>query len=312
MKILIELPTWLGDAVMATPAFENLVNFYNEPEVTLIGSLVAVELFQNHPKVIKTIIIHKKYKDLYQISRNFKDFHTFFSFRSSFRSKILAFLISSKYKYIYDKHKFKNQHQVKKYNDFINKSLNINSLPGELKINQNSILPINSQTSLVGINPGASYGSSKQWIPNEYAQVAIELSKKYDIIIFGGRDEINVSKEIENLLKENGVVNYQNLAGATSISGLIHNISNLDLFITGDSGPMHIAASFQIPTVSIFGPTKDYETSQWKNNKSVIIKKNLECQPCMKRICPLGHHNCMNLITSDDVLKAVKSLKLKN
>jgi len=312
MKILVELPTWLGDAVMVTPAFENLVNFYNEPEVTLIGSLVAVELFQNHPKVIKTIIVHKKYKDLYQISRNFKDFDAFFSFRSSFRSKILAFLISSKYKYLYDKDKFKNQHQVKKYNDFINKSLNINSLPGELKINQNSILPINSQTSLVGINPGASYGSSKQWVPNEYAQVAIELSKKYDIIIFGGRDEINVSKEIENLLKENGVVNYQNLAGVTSISGLIHNISNLDLFITGDSGPMHIAASFQIPTVSIFGPTKDHETSQWKNNKSVIIKKNLECQPCMKRICPLGHHNCMNLITSDDVLKAVKSLKLKN
>jgi heptosyltransferase II len=311
MKILIELPTWLGDAVMVTPAFENLVNSYHDPEVTLIGSLASVELFQNHPEVIQTIVIHKKYKDLYQISRNFKDFDAFFSFRSSFRSKILAFLISSNKKYLYEKHKFQTQHQVKKYNDFVNESLNINSSPGELKIIRKSILPIKSQTPHVGINPGASYGSSKQWIPKEYAKVAIELSKKYDIIIFGGTNEINISKEIENILKENGVVNVQNLAGTTSISDLIHNIANLDLFITGDSGPMHIAASFQIPTITIFGPTKDYETSQWKNNKSIVIKKNLECQPCMKRVCPLGHHNCMSLITSKDVLNAVKSLKLK-
>ena len=71
---------------------------------------------------------------------------------------------------------------------------------------------------------------------------------------------------------------------------------------------MHIAASFQVPTVAIFGPTRDDETSQWKNDKSIIVKKDLDCQPCMKRNCPLKHHNCMNLIKAVDVLKAVRSL----
>ena len=85
-------------------------------------------------------------------------------------------------------------------------------------------------------------------------------------------------------------------------------ISSLDLFITGDSGPMHLAASFRVPTVSIFGPTRDRETSQWKNDKSVIVKKKLDCQPCMKRICPLKHHKCMNLIKAVDVLNAIDSL----
>ena len=80
----------------------------------------------------------------------------------------------------------------------------------------------------------------------------------------------------------------------------------MDLFLTGDSGPMHIAASFSIPTVSIFGPTKDDESSQWMNPKSKIIKKNLECQPCMKRKCPLGHHKCMKLIKPNEVLNAIK------
>ncbi len=114
--------------------------------------------------------------------------------------------------------------------------------------------------------------------------------------------------DIEKNLIEKRVENYQNLAGNTSITELIDKISNLDLFITGDSGPMHVAAAFQIPTVAIFGPTKDDETSQWMNEKSIIVKKNLECQPCMHRVCPLKHHNCMNLIRAIDVLSAVKKI----
>ena len=58
----------------------------------------------------------------------------------------------------------------------------------------------------------------------------------------------------------------------------------------------------------IFGPTKDTETSQWLNDKGVIVKKNLDCQPCMKRNCPLKHNNCMKLIKAEEVLNAVKSL----
>ena len=105
-----------------------------------------------------------------------------------------------------------------------------------------------------------------------------------------------------------GVTNYQNLVGKTTIEELINQISSLDLFITGDSGPMHVAATFQVPTVAIFGPTRDDETSQWMNEKSVIVKKTLDCQPCMKRTCPLKHHNCMKLIKARDVLNAIESL----
>ena len=75
---------------------------------------------------------------------------------------------------------------------------------------------------------------------------------------------------------------------------------------------MHIAASFEIPTISIFGPTRDEETSQWKNKKSKIVKKNLPCQPCMQRKCPLVHHNCMRLIKAIDVLTVIKSFDSKS
>jgi len=306
MKILIELPTWLGDCVMATPAIENIVNFYNDVEITFIGSFVSIEALKNHPKAIKTFVLDKKYTSLYKISRDLGNFDAFFSFRSSIRSKFLKFLISAKKKYQFDKIKYQNRHQVEKYNDFINDSLLIDLTAGKLQIYGYNIAK--SKKKILGINPGASYGSAKRWYPQEFAKVARELSGEYDVIIFGGPSESDIAGDIEQALMDSGVTNYKNLAGNTTITELINKIANLDLFITGDSGPMHVAAAFQVPTVAIFGPTKDKETSQWMNKKSIIVKKNLDCQPCMKRTCPLQHHDCMNLIKAIDVLKAVNSV----
>ena len=306
MRILIELPTWLGDAVMATSAIENLATFFDDSEITLIGSDIAIDALKNHPKVTKTVVLDKKYTSLAKISRELGSFDAFFSFRGSMRSKFLKFSISAKNKYQFNKNKYPNRHQVEKYSDFINDSLGTNFPASKLTLSN-----INSKPSTVktlGINPGASYGSAKRWYPEEFARVAQELSSQYDIIIFGGSDEVEIANDIEKSLVQNGVTNYQNLAGKTTIPELLEKISTLDLLITGDSGPMHVAAAFQVPTVAIFGPTQDDETSQWMNDKSTIVKKNLDCQPCMKRTCPLKHHNCMKLIKANDVLTVVAKL----
>jgi len=308
MKILIELPTWLGDAVMATPAIENIINYYENSNITLIGSINSTEALKYHPKINRTFVLEKKYISLYQITRQLGRFDIFFSFRNSFRAKFLSFFINSKKKYQIKNEKNHNYHQVEKYNNFINACLKKNFFVGKLIINNNNKLTIKKSNLLLGINPGASYGNAKRWYPEEFAKVAAKLSDRYEIIIFGGSDEKNIADDIENSLIAKDVLNYKNLAGKTSISELISHIANLDLFITGDSGPMHLAASFQIPTVSIFGPTRDEDTSQWMNAKSVVVKKNLDCQPCMKRTCPLKHHNCMKFIQAKDVLEAVKSL----
>ena len=308
MKLLIELPTWLGDCIMATPAIENIANFYNDAQITFIGSFVSIEAMKFHPKVVKTVVLDKRYTTLYKTARELSEFDVFFSFRSSFRTRFLRFFISSKNKYQYNKNKYQNRHQVEKYNDFVNDSLNINLPAEKLILYRNSTSKIQHQKLTLGINPGASYGSAKRWYPQEFAKVASELASQYDIIIFGGSGEKDIAQDIENFLIDKGVINYQNLVGSTTIPELINRISDLDLFITGDSGPMHVAAAFQVPTVAIFGPTKDEETSQWMNEKSIIVKKNLDCQPCMKRTCPLQHHDCMNLIKAVDVLNATKDL----
>ena len=304
MKLLIELPTWMGDTVMVTPAIENLVNFFNNPEIVLIGSFISVEILKNHPNVHKTIILDKKITSLVKINNSLGKFDAFFTFRSSFRAKFLKFIVSAKNKYQFNKNKYSNRHQVEKYNDFVNGSLNIDFPAGQLRIHTNNSEK-NIYKKILGINPGASYGSAKRWYPQKFAEVVEKLSKQFDIIIFGSTNEKDFVKEIEKLLIAKGINNYQNLAGKTTITELINCISNLDLFITGDSGPMHLAASFQIPTIAIFGPTKYDETSQWMNDNSIVVKKNLDCQPCMKRTCPLKHHNCMKLIKAQEVIDSI-------
>ena len=307
-QILIELPTWLGDSVMASAAIENIVDYYGAIEITIIGSLSSVETLKHHPKIVKSIIFESKYISLYKNYNQLGGFDDYFTFRNSFRATLLKLLVRSKNKYQFKKKKStKNTHQVKQYVQFVNESLNIDFPAGNLVVNNAQCRTLNS-TKIIGINPGGTYGSAKRWYPDEFAKIAIELSDRFDIVIFGGDNERIFAEEIEKKLIQKKITNYRNLAGKTSISELINEIGNLDLFITGDSGPMHIAASFKIPTISIFGPTNDHETSQWNNSNSLVIKKHLDCQPCMKKICPLNHHNCMKLIKAEDVISAISSI----
>jgi len=306
MKLLIEVPTWLGDAIMSTPAIENLLKFYNPTSVTVVGSYVSTQLFNNHPSVNSIVVDDTKnsanrYIALYKLSGKLKGHDISISFRSSFASKVLMFLSGAKKRYYFSK-EYKDKHQVLKYNEFINTFLEKEFVADDLKIYATAY---NYPKPTLGINPGATYGSAKRWYPEEFAKIAINLAHKYDIIIFGGPGETNIAGDIEHELINAKVTNYKNVAGKTSIPELIEKIAGLNLFITNDSGPMHVAAAFKVKTYAIFGPTRFKETNQWHNPHEHLITKNLECAPCMKRECPLVHHNCMKFITADDVLKEI-------
>ena len=314
-KVLIEVPTWLGDCVMTTPAIENIVNLHPDADITIFGSAVSTRVFEHHPNVQHIVIdASRKHKfrifHLYKQARQLGKFDCAISFRRTLASKLFVWFSKAILKGSYRRYTKQAIHQVIRYNDFVNKVFGINTNASQLTVCKNSkpVKMHKSDKKLLGINPGASYGSAKRWYPEEFAKVAGGLASQYDIIIFGGPNESDITADIEQGLIDSRITNYQNLAGKTTISELINHISKLDLFITGDSGPMHVAAAFQVPTVAIFGPTKDNETSQWMNEKSIIVKKHLDCQPCMKRACPLGHHNCMNLIKATDVLDAIKRL----
>ena len=321
MKILIELPTWLGDAIMATPALENLFAAYPDAEITLVGSYVSTEALKAHPRASRVVIDKTKAKgwrplNVYRLAKMLGPHDLAVSFRSHIYSRLLLKLTGTKKIYLYNKktthyplpttHSARSAvHQVEKYHSFINTVTGRNDTPGPLRL----YWPKKSFSHpALGINPGATYGSAKRWYPEKFAEVASALADRFDIVIFGGPAETDIANDIEKMIKEKGVKNVTNLAGKTTIPELCSTIAGLDLFITGDSGPMHIAAAYQVPTVAIFGPTRHKETSQWMNPKSIIVRHELECAPCMKRTCPIKTHACMKEISAEEVIDAANRL----
>lgn len=324
MKILVILPNWLGDAIMATPAIELLAQYYNNPHFTFVGSYVSIEALKHHPLCKKAIIDETKNAPsrlvaTYKLARELGRFDLAITFRNQIHSStllrftdtILTIARRSWHSQLLLSHTPKiktNQHLVEQYVQLA--MINIDNFDGVVPPLKLYIKPESFDKPTLGINAGATYGSAKRWYPERFAQVAAYYKESYDILIFGGPNEVEMAKEIEEDLIALGVKNYKNLAGKTTVTELCANIAGCSLFITNDSGPMHIAAAYQVPTVAIFGPTKYKETSQWKNEKSMIVRHEMDCSPCMKRECPLGHHDCMKSITASEVIEAVESLEL--
>jgi heptosyltransferase II len=324
MRILVVLPNWLGDAVMATPAIELLAQYYDDVQFTFVGSYVSIEALKYHP-LCKTVIIDETKKAssrlaaTYKLAKQLGHFDLAITFRNQIHSStllrftdtVITLARRSWHSQLLLSHTPKlktDQHLALQYAQLA--MINVDNFDGKTPALKLYIEPKSFNKPTLGINAGATYGSAKRWYPERFAEVAAHFSTNYDIIIFGGPNEVEMAKEIEENLKKLSVSNYINLAGKTSIEELCSNIAGCSLFITNDSGPMHVAAAYQVPTVAIFGPTKYKETSQWKNKKSMIVRHEMDCSPCMKRECPLGHHNCMKEITASEVIEAVKSLKL--
>ncbi|MEA1982864.1 MAG: lipopolysaccharide heptosyltransferase II [Campylobacterota bacterium] len=322
MKILIILPNWLGDAVMATPAIELLALHYPNAKFTFVGSYVSIEALKHHPLCERAVVDETKKASsrlvaTYKLAKELGEFSLAITFRNQLHSSLLlrftntvvCLAKNSWHSRLLLSHTptiKANKHLVEQYSELA--MINTDSFDKESPALKLYIEAKELEKPTLGINAGATYGSAKRWYPERFAGVAAAFNDQYDIMIFGGPNEVEMAQEIENNLISLGVKNFTNLAGKTNIEELCSNIAGCSLFVTNDSGPMHVAAAYKIPTVAIFGPTKYKETSQWKNEKSVIVRKEMECSPCMKRECPLGHHDCMKQIGSAEVIEAIKTL----
>jgi heptosyltransferase-2 len=156
---------------------------------------------------------------------------------------------------------------------------------------------LDAQKKLVGVNPGAHFGSAKRWLSDRFAELLDCLIERNDaeVVIFGASNELTIAQSIQSQMRRRSFI----LSGKTRLSELIAMISVCDLFITNDSGPMHLAAAVRVPTLAIFGPTDEIATGPMSPT-AVLINKKVECSPCLLRECPIDHR-CMTRISVDDV-----------
>jgi lipopolysaccharide heptosyltransferase II len=156
----------------------------------------------------------------------------------------------------------------------------------------------------IGINPGADR-PEKRWSPENHAILADRLSelRGAKIFVFGGPGEEHLAYRIEKAMNHP----ITNLAGKLSLNELAYVISRLDLFVTNDSGPMHIAAAVKTPVVALFGPEDPVYTKPYTSPDLYrIVQKGLSCRPCTNKRC--DRPVCMGSIKPEDVLQACLEL----
>ncbi len=330
-NILIFLPNWIGDVVMSLPILNEARNKFASSNIKIVIREDIFPLIKENCKLLDIIPIFYNKKTLKEtvklistVRRN--RFDTGFILPRSYRMFIIALLggIKNRYGYgdifknLFLKNSLKrdkkalSKHRVFYYLDILT-NVEYKKYTGypEIKISTesknwaDSFINENKLTdkTLIGLNPGATYGSAKCWGTEKFNRLIEKINQNVEnvfFIVFGGKDNVEYNSEIKG---ENVI----NVTGKLSLAQSAAIISKCDLFITNDTGPMHIADALGVEIVAIFGSTDPVETPPFRMKKHIVYRK-LPCSPCKERICPLKHHQCMLMITVEDVFNEVKKI----
>jgi len=332
-RIIVRVPNWIGDAVLSTPALAFLRKIYPDAHIAILTKEWAKDVFKANPSIDEIMTLNKSLLRASMEVRQ-KRFDSGLLFPDSFSSALLFFIagIPQRMGYPTDgrylllnrrirrSRDFKKEHQVMYFLRLVqalgHKSICFESssdinlvwmVTDEERKRTDTILKevglFSDRDVLVGINPGAAFGPAKRWFTDRYAKLADELVKRYNVkvIIFGGPQDCDITGEVASLMKSSSI----NLAGKITLRELAAIIARCNVFITNDTGPMHIAAAVGTKVVAIFGSTDPVRTSPWGEGH-IIVKKEVECSPCLKPFCLRNDYKCLDMITVEDVLGLIE------
>lgn len=334
-NIIIKMPNWLGDAVMATPVLSDVRSKWPQAKLTamcqsnieplLAGNPHVNEIFSYkkpsgwiHRAWHKDVIVplqHGEYDLGILLTNSLSSAWWFWKGhvknRIGFAKGIRGLFLD---KAIPFPKNCARQHLVHTYKMLIEQigiPLSATSpklyLSEEEKKTAAELLKrygINQDDIIVGINPGAAYGSAKCWLPDRFKEVTKKLLEKPNLyVLFFG--DYNGKPLVDQICKDMPE-RVLNLAGKTKLRELMALINACSLFLTNDSGPMHIASALHVPLLALFGSTSQIKTGPY--NGGQVIHKHVECSPCYLRTCPKPDFPCMTRISSDEVLDELKKM----
>ncbi len=161
-----------------------------------------------------------------------------------------------------------------------------------------------SDRPVIALCPGAEYGPAKRWPAAHFAELAEKLAKAgYRTWIFGSGKDVAIGESIRALARAEDAAPI-NLAGKTDLAAAIDLMALTVGVVTNDTGLMHLAAAIGRPLVAIFG-SSTATRSPPLSTRATVVDRDLDCRPCMKRECPLGHLNCLKLIPASEVAERI-------
>lgn len=325
-KIIVIDLLYLGDLMFATPFLKELRNNFSGARIDMVVNSNFVDIMEEN-LYLDNIYSYNKKNSLKEgisfardIARNKYDLGM--NIHGNWRTALLMRLINPDYTIAYggkgrglfaDKvlSTDKDKHMVENYLDFLRiLGYELKDSYPQIDISSEAEVTIKKKlqqwgvtkdTRLIAINTGGTW-PTKRWTVKGFAELADILNRDYGKVVFVGSkaDLTRVSKIIE-IMDTKPVI----ATGETSLKELSALFLLCDLVISNDSGPVHVAAAVDTPTITIFGPSDEKKYKPLGDKHQIVINE-IECRPCGEHECPLGHHQCMRGITVDDIINKIK------
>lgn len=333
-KILVRATNWVGDAVMSLPALRALRERFPAAEISILAKPSVADLYRRELFFCNRLIPYKArdFRSKWRAARELREsrFDCAILFQNAFEAAAIAFVagIPERIGYARDGRSALltrsiavprsgeiPRHERFYYLELLRRAGIIDHLPSSDPIRLEGA-PAARQCGLarfrelgfgdcvIGVSPGAAYGSAKRWLPERFAEAANRVAGEIGaaVAVFGSNDERELCEAVAGAIH----TKVWNFAGETSLAKFIDMAAACRVYLTNDSGAMHIASALGVPTVAVFGATDDIATGP-TGPLARVVREKVECSPCLLRECPIDHR-CMTRVDAARVAEAALDL----
>ncbi len=341
-RILIRATNWIGDAVMSLPALRAVRTRYPHARIAVLARPWVEDLYRGESSVDRVIPyahiggihdLQAKWNTTRRLAAEKFDLAVLFQnaleaalvARLSGIPKIVGYNRDGRGALLTDSIPVPLPGEIPKHERFyylelLRRAGIIDALPCSNEIRLESaplaadagkqiFAAIGIPLRVIGVSPGAAYGSAKRWLPERFAESAVRLAAecKAAICLFGSAAERSLCDSVAGMIGSRAPELYvRNFAGETSLRTFIECTAACMLFLTNDSGAMHIASALGVPTVTVFGAT-DHIATGHTGTRGRVVRNDVPCSPCLRRECPIDHR-CMTGVPASAVVSAAHEL----
>ena len=336
-RILVRMPNWVGDAVMALPALHALREGFPDGRITLLVKRHLLPIFSGEPYFDERIPYEARtLREMWRFGRELagREFDLGLVMPHSISAALLMSIARVPTRVGFSERwleppdllthplkapKEEGLRQIPMVDYYLHLAYAVGcpasprrirfQIPDHLEEAAQELFEgwgLTPGQKVIGVSPGASFGSSKLWPPEYFARVADILSREYDarVLILCGPGEEEVADRLEKAM-ETPVINTSRAVIPLDVLKAV--AKRLMLLLCTDSGARHFAVGTGVPAVVVMGPTYHVYT-ETEYEKYEIVHHRLDCWPCHKPVCPLGHHRCMKDLPPEEVLDACRRL----
>jgi lipopolysaccharide heptosyltransferase II len=339
-RILVRATNWVGDAVMSLPALHALRTRYPKAHISILARSWVADLYAREPFCDELIPydIPKGWSGVpgkLNVARDLRR-HAFdcaLLFQNAFEAAAVAWLARIPVRIGYDRdargllltHRIRvpsagetPPHQRFYYLELMKRAGIIGEYPLDAQATLTGSADAAKQgrvafqkhgfgSRVIGVSPGAAFGSAKRWLPERFAEAAVQIARVRgaNVAIFGSKEEAALGENVAAQIRSQNI-GATSFAGGTTLRDFIDMAAACELFLTNDSGGMHIASALGVPTAVVFGPTDETATGP-AGSRNAVIRHPVECSPCHLRECPIDHR-CMTRVSAEFMAESALEL----